>query len=122
MKFARKTAAKEKAFAPMFKALLRLSSMVLLAIAVIMAVLDATRSIAASMLIMTPLGRSWASLSPESLRQFEGWVISTLPGFLWDPIMLMLLGLPGFAIFAGVALLLALAGHRRWRDQSRFAA
>lgn len=106
----------------MFKALLRLLSMILLAVAVIMAVLDATRSIAAGDVVMTPLGASWAALSPQSLGSFEKLMISSLPLPVWDPVMLTLLGLPGFAVFAGLSLLVVLAGRRRIRRDSRIAA
>lgn len=106
----------------MFKALLRLLSMVLLAVAVIMAVLDATRSIAAGDLAMTPLGVSWAALSPQSLGQFEALVTSGLPIFIWDPLTLALLGLPGFVVFAVLSLLMAFAGRRRTRRGHHIAA
>ena len=106
----------------MFKALLRLLSMILLAVAVIMAVLDATRSIAAGALVMTPLGASWAALSPQSLGGFEELMISSLPLLIWDPVMLALLGLPGFAVFAVLSLLFALAGRRRVRHGGHLAA
>lgn len=105
----------------MMKAALRLVSMVLLAIAVIMAVLDATRSIAAGVVVMTPLASSWAALSRQSLAGFEALVTGSLPGFVWDPLLLWLLSLPGFAVFAGLALLFALAGRRRERRDHRFA-
>ena len=96
--------------------------MVLLAVAVVMAVVDATRSIAAGALVMTPLGVSWAALSRQSLAGFEAWVAQTLPGFAWDPVVIWLLALPGFAVFAGLSLLVALAGRRRPRHDRRFAA
>lgn len=99
----------------MLKALLRLLSMVLLSVAVIMAVLDATRSIAAGSLVTTPLGASWKALSADTLRQFEDLVKANLPDLLWDPVALALLGLPGFGVFAALALLVALAGRRRER-------
>lgn len=106
----------------MIKALLRLLSMILLAVAVIMAVLDATRSIAAGALVMTPLGVSWVSLSPESLGRFEAMMTSSLPDFVWDPIFLAGLSLPGFAVFAALSLLLALAGRRRVGHSGRIVA
>ena len=106
----------------MFKALLRLLSMILLAVAVIMAVLDATRSIAADTVVMTPLGASWAALSPDSLGRFEALVRASLPAPAWDPVALVLLGLPGFAVFGALSLLVALAGRRRPRRERRFAA
>lgn len=122
VKFRAHAAAKERLSPLMFKALLRLLSMILLAVAVIMAVLDATRSIAAGDVVMTPLGASWAALSPQSLGSFEKLMISSLPLPVWDPVMLTLLGLPGFAVFAGLSLLVVLAGRRRIRRDSRIAA
>ena len=100
----------------MIKALLRLLSMVLLAVAVIMAVLDATRSIAAAAVVVTPLGASWAAFSPESLAGFEALVTQNLPGPAWDPLALLVLSLPGFAVFAVLSLLAALGGRRRRRS------
>ena len=96
----------------MIRSFLRLLSMVALAVAVIMAVLDATRSIAAEALVTTPLATSWAALSPATLAGFEDLVSGNLPAFFWDPVALALLGLPGFVVFAGLALLLSVAGHR----------
>lgn len=96
----------------MIRAILRLFSSIALSIAVIMAVLDATRSIAVEQITLTPLGTSWASLSPASLEAVEKTFEANLPGFLWDPLMTGLLHQPGFVIFAVLALLLALAGRR----------
>lgn len=106
----------------MIKALLRLVSMVLLAIAVIMAVLDATRSIATGAVAMTPLAASWKGVSPQSLASFEALVRENLPGLAWDPVVVWLLSLPGFALFGALALLVAFAGRRRERRDHRFAA
>lgn len=105
----------------MIKALLRLASMVLLAIAVIMAVLDATRSIATGAVAMTPLAASWKGISPQSLAGFENLVRESLPGLFWDPVVVSLLSLPGFAVFGALALLAASAGRRRERGDRRFA-
>lgn len=106
----------------MFKALLRLLSMILLAVAVIMTVLDATRSIAAGALVMTPFGVSWATLLPESLGRFEAMIISNMPPFVWNPLVLAVLHLPSFAVAALLSFLLALAGHKRVRHSDRISA
>lgn len=105
----------------MIKALLRLVSMVLLAVAVIMAVLDATRSIAASALVMTPLATSWSAASPETLGEVETFVRQRLDPLLWDPVATSILALPGFAVFAGLALLLYAIGRRPERRRRGFA-
>jgi hypothetical protein len=104
----------------MIRALFRLLSMIALAVAVIMAVLDATRSIAAETLVLTPLASSWASVSPSTLESLRQSMTQSLPPILWDPIMKTLLAQPGFVIFAALALLLAMIG-RRPAAPSRFA-
>ena len=46
----------------MLRFIFRLAAMVALSISVIMAVIDATRSVAASALVMTPLNASWLAV------------------------------------------------------------
>ena len=94
--------------------------MVALSVAVIMAVLDATRSIAASQVVVTPLAASWGSVSPATLAGFEALVRTNLPGFAWDPVVATLLSWPGFAVFCGLALILYAAGRRPARSAGRF--
>ena len=101
----------------MIRTLLRLLAMIALAIAVIMAVLDATRSIAAETLVMTPLASSWGALAPSSLAGFETMVRTNLPGFFWDPVAVGLIALPGFIFFAGLALVLSIVSHRPVRRE-----
>lgn len=105
----------------MFRALLRLLSMVFLAVAVIMAVLDATRSIAANSIVATPLWASWATTSPTTLQSFEQSVSERLPPFVQDTVIDGILTLPGFAVFGALALLFYLAGRRPSRGENRFA-
>lgn len=104
----------------MIRSLFRLLAMIALSVAVIMAVLDATRSIAAEAVVMTPLGEAWASFSPATLERAGELVTQSLPDFFWDPVAVGLLELPGFAVFAALALLLALAGRRPARREGRF--
>lgn len=106
----------------MLKAFLRLLAMSALSVAVIMAVLDMTRSIAAEELVWTRLGASWAALSPSTLAQAREAITQGFAPVLWNPIVTGVLELPGFAVFAAVALLLALAGSRRGGAKGRFAA
>jgi hypothetical protein len=106
----------------MFRLLFRLAAMVSLSIAVIMAVLDATRTVAASQLVMTPLKTSWNAVSPETMSAAEMFVREKLTPLLWDMGANWLLGLPGFAVFAGLALVLYAIGYRRERVAGRYAA
>lgn len=106
----------------MFKALLRLLSMICLSVAVIMAVLDTTRSIASETLVMTPLAASWASMSPTTLETFRITITQDVSPLAWDAVMVSLLTLPGFIFFAALAALLAVGGRRKVEHPSRFVA
>lgn len=99
----------------MFRLLFRVLAMISLAIAVIMAVIDATRSIAASALTFTPLGESWYSVSPDTLNLSQAVVQRyTLP-VLWDPVAIFILTLPGWLVFAALSLLFYAIGRPRRR-------
>ncbi|MCT7376170.1 hypothetical protein [Chelativorans salis] len=93
---------------------LRLLSMFALAVAVIMAVVDATRSIAAGAWKPTPLGQSWQSTSPDTYALVQDAVERTVP-MLWEPVVVSILALPGWLIFALLAFLFYAIGHRRQR-------
>lgn len=97
----------------MLRLLFRVLATFALAITVILAVIDATRSIAASALTFTSLGESWFSMAPASLNLTQAAVQRyTLP-VLWDPVAILVLGLPGWLVFAALALALHAIGRRR---------
>lgn len=104
----------------MIRALFRLLAMLALAIAVIMAVLDATRTVAAKALVMTPMLTSWQTTFPEALANLQTFVEERLAGFLWDPVMTGILSLPGFIVFAALAFLLYAIGRKPERRIGRF--
>jgi hypothetical protein len=104
----------------MVRFVFRLLATVSLAVAVVLAVLDATRSVAASRLVLTPLGESWKAASPHTLENARLAVESRWP-FLWDTAVAWLLAAPGAAMFALLALLLYAIGHRPER-RGDFAA
>lgn len=106
----------------MIRFLLRLAAMVALAVAVIMAVLDATRSVAASRLVTTPLRTSWDAVSPGTLAAAESFVREKAMPALWERVVEPVIGQPGFAVFAVLALLLYIAGYRPARRADRLAA
>ncbi|WP_457154671.1 hypothetical protein [Mesorhizobium sp. P5_C1] len=106
----------------MFRLLFRLASMVALSISVIMAVLDATRTVAASALVLTPLNASWLAVSPDTRAAFETLVRTKAGPLLWDVAIAWVLNQPGFAVFAVLALLLYAIGYRRQRRPGQFAA
>lgn len=97
----------------MIRFVFRLAAAFALSVAVIMAVLDATRTVAVSRLVMTPLDTSWATASPSTLAATESFVRDRTGPAFWDSFVLPVLNLPGFAIFAVLAFLLYAVGHRR---------
>lgn len=105
----------------MFRFLFRLAAMVALAVAVIMAVLDATRTVAASHLVMTPLKVSWSAVSPDTLARTEAFVREKAGAVAWDQVIDKALDLPGFVLFAVLAFLLYAIGYRRQRRTGNFA-
>lgn len=105
----------------MVRFLFRLLAAVSLALSVILAVMDATRSIALSKFDPTPLGALWFEHAPSSLTALQG-LFTGVAGFLWDPAMLTLLKVPAFIFFAALALLLYAIGHKPQPSARTFAA
>ncbi|RST87753.1 hypothetical protein EJC49_03850 [Aquibium carbonis] len=106
----------------MIRFFFRFLSVVSLAVAVILAVIDATRSIAASELVLTPLGTSWFAVSPETLNLAQAVVQRHVFPALWDPILVTILTLPGFVVFLALALLFYMIGRRPARRFGRVGA
>jgi len=69
--------------------------------------------------VMTPLGESWKTVSPDTLAKAQATLENWLP-FLWDPVALLVLKLPGFVVFALLALLLYAIGRRPARRLDPF--
>ncbi|MBN7761536.1 MULTISPECIES: hypothetical protein [Nitratireductor] len=99
----------------MFRLIFRILALFALAVAVVMAVIDATRSIAASALIVTPLGESWYSVSPDTLNLSQALIQRYTFPVIWDPAIIYILTLPGWLVFAVLALLFHAIGYRRKR-------
>jgi hypothetical protein len=106
----------------MIRFVFRLAAMVALATAVIMAVLDTTRTVAASHLVLTPLKASWGAVSPDTLAAAEAFVRDKVQPLVWDTVVDWILNQPGFAVFAVLALLLYAIGYKSERKVARFAA
>jgi hypothetical protein len=95
----------------MVRFVFRLLATISLAVAVILAVLDATRSVAMSRLVLTPFGESWKAVSPATLENTRVAIESRWP-LLWDPIGSWLLAVPGSILFVLLALLFYAIGRR----------
>ncbi len=105
----------------MFQFLFRIIGVFALALAVVMAVLDITRSITASALVMTPLGASWRAVNPQTLDSLKESAERVSP-ILWSPVATSVLALPGWLVFWSLAMILLWLGMRRSNPYGRFAS
>ena len=94
----------------LFRFLLRVVSLLVLAAAVGLAVLDAARSIAAEAWVLTPLRAGWTAFWPDGLARFQAWAGATLPAYLQSSVVQPLLGFPGWAVLGAAALMLGVGG------------
>ena len=99
----------------MFRLFFRILAVFALAIAVVMAVIDATRSIAADALTFTPLGESWYAVSPDTLNLAQAVIQRYTFPFIWDPVIIQILTLPGWVVFFALSLIFYIVGYRRRR-------
>jgi len=104
----------------MFKFLFRLFALMFLLLAAVTGVLDITRSIADSTVVMTPLGQDWFNYSASTLNQFQSLVQRYVHPDVWDPGIQKILVMPSWLVFGVLALIFGLFGRRvkkRWQDQ-----
>ena len=90
----------------------------LLALAVILAVIDGTRSLAAGSLVVTPFGDNWRQLNAQSIDVTREFVASRLFGPVLQQVFEAVLSYPGWAVLAVPGLILAAVG--RVRTKRRF--
>ena len=89
----------------------------LIAGALVALVIDATRTISASAITVTPLGLAWFSLSPSSLMLTQEFVQRRVEAYighwLWDPLIQWILMMPSWLVLGALGGLFAYAGRRR---------
>ena len=94
--------------------LLRLLGVWLLLLAMVAAVVDATKSLAGGgAWVVTPMGEQWKALSPETLEGAKAGIQTHAAPFLWDPVMLTILAAPAWSLFGVFGILMILAGRRK---------
>lgn len=97
----------------------RVLATLLLAAAVVLAVVDATRSIAADAIVMTPLAEIWAQAAPDLLGDAVSAIDEGgLP--MVDGLFESLLAVPAVTILAILALLFYIMGRKSTRHAGRF--
>ena len=93
--------------------ILRVLGTLLIACAVILLIIDGTKSLGANALVLTSLGDSWTQIHAESLETVKTFLNSRLFGPLLETIVTAILGFPGWAVVGIPGLLLAWAGRSR---------
>jgi len=97
--------------------ILRLLGTWLLSVAVILAVIDGTKSLASNRVILTSLGELWTSLNPDSLDAVKLFLETRFFGPMLTPALAGLLNVPGFVIIGVPAVILAALGRSRYVRQ-----
>jgi hypothetical protein len=94
--------------------LLRIVGVWLLLVAMVAAVVDATKSLAGGgAWVVTPMGQQWQALSPKTFDDARAAVGSHVSPFLWDPILTTILGAPTWVVFGILGVLLYWLGQKR---------
>ncbi|RUT28336.1 hypothetical protein EMQ25_17280 [Arsenicitalea aurantiaca] len=85
----------------------------LLGVAVILLIIDGTKSLAANALVITSLGETWSGLHAESIASVRAFFATRLFGPLLDESLTALLDFPAFAVIAVPGIVLALMGRSK---------
>ncbi|HSI41988.1 MAG TPA: hypothetical protein VLA00_15705 [Xanthobacteraceae bacterium] len=97
----------------MIRFLLRFLGVWLLAGGFVALVVDGTRSMASSALVMTSFGEAWFAVGEASLAGFQQSVEARLSPEVWERLAVPLLMAPLSVVLGGIGLLLLLLGRRR---------
>ncbi len=93
--------------------LLRLAGTWMLGMALVLLIMDGTKSMAANALMITSMGDVWAMVHPSSLLQFETMISTSPVKFAWGALIGPILGWPGWAVLGVPGIILALWGRSR---------
>jgi hypothetical protein len=96
---------------------LRIAGTWLIGLALVLLVVDGTKSLGANALIYTNLADLWTQLHPPSLVAVEAFFESRFFADLLDAALQAVLGYPAFAVFGTVGIVLALAGRKPRRER-----
>ncbi len=94
--------------------LLRIFGVWLLLLAMVAAVVDATKSLAGGgAWVVTPMGEQWQELSPETLQDAKAAIETNVSPFMWDPVMTTILHAPTWVVFGILGVLFYWLGQKR---------
>ena len=94
--------------------ILRILGVWLLLLAMVAAVVDATKSLAGGgAWVVTPMGVQWRQLAPDTLKVSQTWIETTAGKFLWDPVIVSILSAPTWVVFGILGVFLYWLGQKR---------
>jgi len=96
-----------------FKFIFRVIGLWLIAAAIVALVVDGTKSIAASKLVITPLGFTLDWMAHDLLIGLKSVIQNHIHPTLWDPVLQTVLLWPTWAVVAVLGLIFYLIGRRR---------
>ena len=106
----------------MIRLFFRILALLSLAGAVVAAVVDSSRSIAASALSLTSFGEVWSGIAPDSLGKLQETGPQYLGAGIWSAVSNFILAMPAVAILMILALLFYAIGYKRENRYGRFAS
>jgi hypothetical protein len=96
----------------MFRLLLRLLGLCLLATAFVTLLGDVTRSVAGAKLYITPLGETLMALAPGKLALARAFVEGRVHPYIWDPVLVDLMRLPVWLAVGAIGCLAIWLGRK----------
>lgn len=97
--------------------ILRVVGTWLIGLALVLLVVDGTKSLGANGLVLTSLGDLWTSIHPPSLDAVSGFFESRFFAALLDMALKALLTYPAFAVAGAPGIVLALLGRKPRRER-----
>ncbi|KKB06981.1 hypothetical protein VE25_20240 [Devosia geojensis] len=84
----------------------------LIGLAIVLIVIDGTKSLAANGLVMTPFGETWSTLHAASLEAVRDFLATRFFSNLLDAVFAAILTYPAFAVVGVPGIMLALMGRK----------
>lgn len=97
--------------------ILRIAGTWLIGLALVLLVVDGTRSLGANAFVYTSLAALWTQIHPGSLTAVEAFFESRFFADLLDAALKAVLDYPAFAVFGGPGIVLALMGRKPRRER-----
>lgn len=92
--------------------ILRILGTWLIGLALVLLVIDGTKSLGANALLLTSLSQMWLQLHPQSLEGLHEFLGSRMFADLLEAALLQVLALPAFAVFGVPGIVLTLLGRK----------